>query len=121
MKSKLILLSCFSLFTFSCIAVFAGTKHIPSLYSISSSRDTSFTESNASLNDNLRLNEINIHAVRHFRKSFSSITNDKWFKINNGFMATFIYNSIRSQVYYDTRGVFLGMTRCYGENYLPAD
>lgn len=69
----------------------------------------------------LRLNEVNIHAVRDFKSRFASITNDKWLKLDNGYLAKFSSNGISNQVYYDNNGIFILRTRYFTERTMPAE
>jgi len=55
---------------------------------------------------NARLNEINPQAFRHFKKNFPSISNEYWYKTQNGFIVKYIDRNIISQAFYDQRGSF---------------
>lgn len=69
----------------------------------------------------LRLNEINIHAARDFKKRFSQITTDKWLKLDNGYLVKFTRQGIKSQVFYNDNGQFILQTRYYTEDNMPAE
>ena len=55
---------------------------------------------------NVRLNEINAQAFRHFKKNYSSVTNEYWSKTKDGFVVKFEDQQIINQVFYDERGAF---------------
>jgi hypothetical protein len=69
----------------------------------------------------LRLNEVNIHAVRDFKNRFATITTDKWLRLDNGYLAKFNSNGISNQVYYDNNGTFILRTRYFTERTMPAE
>ena len=68
----------------------------------------------------LRLNEVNIHAARDFKYRFAAINNDKWLKLDNGYLAKFVYRGIPNQVYYNNNGNFILRTRYFTEHSMPA-
>ena len=70
----------------------------------------------------LKLNEINIKAVRNFISRYKNVNDAKWFKSSNGLFAVyFTSEDIKSFLYYNNRGVFEYMIRYYNEEKLPAD
>ena len=66
-------------------------------------------------------NEINIHAVRHFRKLCPTVEDEKWYPIINGYMARYKQADVKVRVDYDQRGRWLYTIRYYAENRLPKD
>ena len=56
---------------------------------------------------NLRLNDINPQAFRHFKKNYSSVSNEYWSKTDAGFVVKYTENQVISQVFYDQRGAFM--------------
>jgi len=71
-------------------------------------------EGNA-ISSNVPLNEINIHAFRHFRKSFPGITDENWWKTEEGdYIVSFLQNARRTQIHYGPRGGFQ-----YSVRYFP--
>lgn len=68
----------------------------------------------------LRLNEINIYAARDFKTRFTSITTDKWLKLDNGYLAKFVSDGIPNQVYYNNNGAFIIRTRYFTVHTMPA-
>jgi hypothetical protein len=70
---------------------------------------------------NVPLNEINIHAYRQFRKMFPQVSDERWVKNSDGYIVSFVQNSLRSQVHFNPKGAFLYTVRNYGERDMPAD
>ena len=62
---------------------------------------------NNEMTSNVPLNEINVHAYRHFLKNFPAISNEHWMKNDGGYIVSFTKNGQRSQVHYNPRGAFL--------------
>lgn len=62
---------------------------------------------------NVRLNEINPQAFRHFKKNYAAISNENWFKTDAGYTVKFTDHLVINQVFYDQRGNFI-----YGVRYL---
>ena len=50
------------------------------------------------------LNYINIKAIRDFTRSYTNVTDAKWFKSNSEYMVYFTSDGIRSRIYYDKNG-----------------
>jgi len=69
----------------------------------------------------MRLNEVNMQAARHFKKKFSQADDEKWTKLNTGYLATYFEHSVATLVYYDTRGKFLYGVKHFNETTVPAD
>src|SRR4029077_5299439 len=55
---------------------------------------------------NLRMNDVNIHAVRHFLNNFSLATGVKWSKEQDYFVASFTSDHTRDKAYYKDNGSF---------------
>jgi hypothetical protein len=69
------------------------------------------------LNSNVPLNEINIHAFRHFRKRWPAVVGESWIKGEDGYTVSFKENSLRCQARFDARGGFLYSLKYYsGKN-----
>lgn len=58
------------------------------------------------LTSNVPLNEINIHAFRHFRKRYPAVTGETWLKTEGGYTVSFKVGDQRNQVRFDARGGF---------------
>jgi len=73
-----------------------------------------FAATTYDLSCNVPLNEINIHAFRHFRRDFPGVSNESWFKTEDGsFIVSFMENARRHQVHYASRGAFLYTVEYY--------
>ncbi len=72
---------------------------IPAAYSYSGAEN--------GIRGNVPLNEINIHAFRHFSKKYRSIMDEAWFKTDQGYTVVFTNNSRLNRVFYGVRGNFL--------------
>ncbi len=67
-----------------------------------------------SISCNVPLNEINIHAYRHFHRLFpTGTTNEYWFKSAEGYQVSFVQEAQRHQAYFDLRGGFLYSLKYY--------
>ena len=73
---------------------------------ISSFNTNALAQTVRNLESNVRLNEINAQAFRHFKKNYSSVTNEYWSKTKDGFVVKFEDQQIINQVFYDERGAF---------------
>ena len=61
----------------------------------------------AGITSNVPLNEINIHAFRHFMKKFPNASGESWLKTDLGYVVSFMDNSRRTQAHYNSKGAFL--------------
>ena len=67
-----------------------------------------------SISCNVPLNEINIHAYRHFHRMFPTGTSGEyWFKSAEGYQVSFVQEGLRHQAYFDLRGGFLYSLKYY--------
>ena len=64
---------------------------------------------------------ISMKALRSFAKSFKNISGEKWYKVSDGFMASFSDNGIETKVAYDSKGIFHCTLRTLNETQLPFD
>jgi hypothetical protein len=70
---------------------------------------------------NVPLNEINIHAFRHFRKMFPSVSGESWLKMEEGYTVSFIENGRRTLVRFNPKGGFLYSVKYYAGAAIPAE
>lgn len=70
---------------------------------------------------NVRLNEINPQAFRHFRKNYPSVQQEFWEKTQNGITAHFTEAGKMSLAYYDNQGGFLYTVKYFEEADLHTD
>jgi hypothetical protein len=69
----------------------------------------------------LRLNEVNSHAARHFLSNFSPTTSVKWFVDGHHYIATFNETDSTDKVYYKTNGNFDFCIKYYRSDALDAN
>lgn len=62
---------------------------------------------------------ISTKAVKDFTKSYKNIDNAGWFIIKDGYVAEFKKNGIKTKVYYNRKGTWIGNVRSYLEDNLP--
>jgi hypothetical protein len=67
------------------------------------------------------VNRVNPSVIRNFTQQYKDVANEKWFEIQNGFVAMFNLNGIDYQVAYDKKGGSLHTIRSYGEGKLSQD
>ncbi len=64
---------------------------------------------------------INSRAIKDFKKSFKLPADEKWFKIETGFIVKFVQDGIQHRADYDNKGHWKATTRYYSEKQLPKD
>jgi hypothetical protein len=64
---------------------------------------------------------INARAVKNFKKSFKTQNSADWFTIEDGFMAVFTKDAIKTKVFYDKKGRLIGEILSYTEDKLPKE
>jgi hypothetical protein len=69
----------------------------------------------------LRVNDVSIKAMRDFVKSFKDVQNEKWYKISDGFISSFIKDGVQTKVVYDLKGTRHCVLSAFNENQMPAD
>src|ERR1700759_5129045 len=62
---------------------------------------------------NVPLNEINVHAFRHFGKNFPQVSGESWMKTKLGYIVSFTENGRKGQVHYNLNGDFLFTIKYY--------
>src|SRR5258706_5478321 len=104
-------------------SVYAQQSDTAFVYNYHSRVNTKFFASNSHKNflENSRLTEISIKAVRHFIRSFEQAENVHWHETDDGVVAYFTMNGIKSRAAYDKKGNCLYKIRSYGEANLPKD
>jgi Putative beta-lactamase-inhibitor-like, PepSY-like len=60
-------------------------------------------------------------AVRNFKKTFKSITDQKWYEMPDGYRVNFTTNDVRYRLDYDKKGNWLHTIRYYDEKKLPVE
>ncbi len=67
----------------------------------------------------VRMNDINIHAARHFNIFFKAPLNVNWEKVPEGYVAHFTSGGIKRMVAYSNRGTWVHTLSYYDEFKLP--
>jgi len=67
------------------------------------------------------LNEINIHAYRHFHKRWPMVATEVWNKTGEGYMVSFMEQGIRNRAFFDFRGSFLCAMKYYSGVNVPKE
>jgi hypothetical protein len=67
------------------------------------------------------LSSINEKAAKHFSKSYDKQSNASWFALDDGFVAIFSEDGIKTKAYYDPKGRPVGEVRTYKEDKLPKE
>jgi len=62
---------------------------------------------------------ISTKAVKNFTKNYKNAGNAGWFVIQDGYLAEFKKDGIKTNVYYNRKGLWLGNIRSYFEENLP--
>jgi Zn/Cd-binding protein ZinT len=76
---------------------------------------------NADFNEGKILNDISTTALRHFFKSFGSVSNEHWDKISGGYVVFFTKNTIKQRADYDWTGTWLSTTKYLNEYQMPVE
>jgi hypothetical protein len=69
----------------------------------------------------IALNEVSSKAIKSFTKQFANVSDAKWYKTSEAFVANFTSNGTDTKVIYDLKGNWHCMLRTYDENTLPFD
>jgi hypothetical protein len=67
------------------------------------------------------INNISINAVRHLKKTFKNVDDEKWYEMPDGFRANFILNDIHYRLDYDKDGNWLHTMKYIDEKKLPLE
>jgi hypothetical protein len=65
------------------------------------------------IHSNVPMNEISPRAFRHFRKNFRAISDENWYKYDQGYLVSFVVNSFRHQAWYNPDGSFMCSVKYY--------
>jgi hypothetical protein len=76
------------------------------------SRATSYNPEGAIVS-NVPLNEINIHAFRHFHRRWPVVSGESWIKSEDGYVVSFTEGSLHHQAHFDRRGGYLYSLKYY--------
>jgi len=81
-------------------------------------RESGYAVPEQKVQSNVRLNEINPQAFRHFRKNHPNVEQEYWEKTQNGLIAHFKNGDNFSVAYYDNQGAFLYSVKYFEESAL---
>jgi phage-related protein len=84
-------------------------------------RESGFNPADQQFQRNVRLNEINVSAIRHFRKNHPTVEQEYWEKTQQGLTVHFKDMDKMSLAYYDNQGAFLYSVKYFEESYLNND
>ena len=73
------------------------------------------------VSDEVEMKNVNRKAVKDFALSFKNVTDEKWFKQRDGFVAMFTLDDIDYLIAYDKKGRKAYTIRNYNESKLPVD
>jgi hypothetical protein len=73
------------------------------------------------ITSNVPLNEINIHAFRHFRRRWPNVSGESWIKSEDGYIVNFTANALHHQAHFDKRGAFLYSLKSYTDKDVSRD
>ena len=88
---------------------------------IVSEEDTANTYVPFTGNNSLRLNNVNIKAMRDFIDRYKDVNNASWYKVDNGFVAEFKTLYAVTTVTYKKNGKWLYTITSYSEEHLQED
>src|SRR6266542_3607345 len=63
--------------------------------------------------------QVNIKAVRHFTRSHKNISDARWFRTEDGYIANFLSKAIDTRIVYNDKGRWLYNLLVYSEDKLP--
>src|SRR6266498_4687781 len=69
----------------------------------------------------VKVTQVNINAVRHFIHSHKNVSDERWFKTKDGYIANFLSKGIDTRIVYDDKGRWLYNLLVYTEDKLPLD
>jgi hypothetical protein len=69
----------------------------------------------------LKATQVDIKAVRHFIRSHKNVSDERWFRTEDGYIANFVSKGIDTRILYDGNGRWLCDLLVYTEDRLPSD
>jgi hypothetical protein len=69
----------------------------------------------------LTATQVNIDAVRHFMRFHKKVSDERWFRTKDGYIANFLSKGIDTRIVYDDQGRWLYDLLVYTEDKLPVD
>ena len=119
---KIFLMAAISAAVF-CVPFFGLSQYNNNLgnYEPQESSDKLIAFLSANNSPDLRLNDVNLKAVRDFTRKFKNAGNAKWYQTSEAFVAQFNSEGIETKVIYDLNGNWHSMLRTYSEDKLLFD
>jgi hypothetical protein len=80
--------------------------------------------SNANISEHtspIDVKTVNLRAVRHLKKTFKDVNDEKWYDMPDGYRANFTVKDIRYRLDYDMNGTWMHTIMYYDEKKLPTD
>ena len=115
------ILSAFTLFAFAQCAYSQNIQPAPSSENQSTATAYQPINGNDKNETPVYLNKVNAKAVKDFKQTYKTVTNEKWYEMPDGIRATFTLNDIRYRLDYEKNGSWLHTIRYYDEKKLPAE
>src|SRR5438477_9551759 len=66
-------------------------------------------------------NSVNSRVVKNFVRSYKNVSNEQWYKLQDGFISLFNLDDIDYQVSHDKKGYWTRTIRSHGESKLSGD
>jgi hypothetical protein len=67
----------------------------------------------------LKVTQVNMSAVRHFMRSHKNVSDERWFRTKDGYIANYLSKGIDTRIVYDEQGRLLYNLLVYTEDKLP--
>jgi hypothetical protein len=67
----------------------------------------------------LKVTQVNISAVRNFIRYHKNVSDERWFKTKDGYIANFLSKGIDTRIVYDDKGRWLYNIFVYSEDKMP--
>jgi hypothetical protein len=109
-----------------CTAVAAQSSKLSSGLTLPSSKEVAYeddTKDNAALPANSPAAGLNVstRATKDFSRTYKNQSSASWFPSNDGWVAVFTDQNVKTRVYYNQKGRLLGTISSYGEDKLPKE
>ena len=101
--------------------VFNNSSNVADMLLQSPDKNTSETKNTREKVTYLKVTQVNIIAIRHFLRSHENISDARWFKTEDGYIANFLSKGIDTRIVYDDKGRWLYNLLVYTEDRLPLD
>ena len=107
------------------VAILVCAMAIVSTTNAQTSMSSLLLTDSKSLEKSLLLSEpaplINTRAIRDFKRNYPNVDGEKWYTIQDGFVARFSVDNVQHMITYNRSGDWQYTISYYGEKKLPAD